>query len=198
MKIDPLNEIELVSERLVLKVPDPTFSMRLLKYYGDNRDFFQLSMPAFNEKFFTREYQDERLWTEFELMIEDRGLRFCIFKREDLLYEKIIGDVSISNVIRGESQSCNLGFKLDNLETGKGFMEEALKVFIDYIFNELRLHRIEVETLPSNAPSIKLLKKLGFKQEGIAEKFLYINGEWKDHLRFSLINLNKDYQITTV
>ena len=188
MKIDPINEIELTTERLVLKVLDSTFALKVLNYYKENQDFFMLTMPAYDEQFLTKEYQEERLWTEFYLMCEDRGIRFYIFKKDDVLYEHIIGDVSVSNVIRGAFQSCNMGFKLDKTETGNGFMAEALKGIIDYNFTQLRLHRIEADVMISNSPCIKLIRKLGFKKEGISEKYLFVKGAWQDHERHSLIN----------
>ena len=61
-------------------------------------------------------------------------------------------------------------------------------VAVEFIFEELTLHRIEANILPDNEQSIKLVKKFGFKKEGIARKYLYINGQWKDHARYSLIN----------
>jgi ribosomal-protein-alanine N-acetyltransferase len=197
MKIDPINEIELITERLVLKVLDSTFALKVLNYYKQNQDFFQLTMPAYDEQFLTKEYQEERLWTEFDLMCEDRGIRLYIFKKDDVLYEHIIGDVSLSNVMRGAFQSCNIGFKLDKGETGKGYMTEALKRLIDYVFMELELHRIEADVLLFNNPCIRLLGKLGFKKEGISEKYLFVNGAWQDHERYSLINPDEKYIITT-
>ncbi len=69
-------------------------------------------------------------------------------------------------------------------------MEEALREVINYAFFTLNLHRIEANIMPYNEASIKLVEKLNFKREGLAPKYLKINGTWEDHIHFSLINEN--------
>ena len=191
MRIDPAQEIEIVTERLVLKVLNPVFVPIIVEYYRRNKAHHEKFLPAFDNFAFTEEYQTIRIWTEFDLMVDDSAIRFYIFHKEDFHYKKIIGDVSIFNIIRSAANSCGIGFKMDESESRKGFMTEALKKVIDYIYNELELYRIEANVMPSNKASIKLLEKLGFKQEGIAFSYLKISGKREDHLRYSLIKKNK-------
>ncbi|MCL5990796.1 MAG: GNAT family N-acetyltransferase [Bacteroidetes bacterium] len=89
--------------------------------------------------------------------------------------------------MRSAANSCGVGFKIDESEGRKGFMTEALTKVIDYIFNELMICRIEVNIMPANKQSVKLVEKLGFKKEGIAYSYLEIAGKREDHLRYSLI-----------
>ena len=70
---------------------------------------------------------------------------------------------------------------------GKGLMQDALKVVIDYAFEDLMLHRLEASTLLDNFRSQKTLELQGFKKVGLNEKYLFINGEWRDHYTFFLI-----------
>ena len=67
-------------------------------------------------------------------------------------------------------------------------MSAALKLVIPYIFNGLQLHRIEAACIPENFKSIRLLENAGFQREGLLREYLKINGEWRDHVMFSLIS----------
>ncbi len=66
-------------------------------------------------------------------------------------------------------------------------MYEAARALLPFVFDTLGLHRIEAACLPSNEPSRNLLTKIGFRQEGMALRYLQINGEWRDHLLFALL-----------
>jgi [ribosomal protein S5]-alanine N-acetyltransferase len=81
-----------------------------------------------------------------------------------------------------------LGYKLDKDEINKGYITEALQKGIEIIFNEYQLHRIEAPIMPRNEASIRVVKKLGFENEGIAKKLLKVNGKWEDHMRWVLLN----------
>ncbi|WP_278244288.1 GNAT family N-acetyltransferase [Caldisalinibacter kiritimatiensis] len=91
-------------------------------------------------------------------------------------------------MVRGPFLSCFLGYKLDKDEVNKGYMTEALKMGIDIAFNELKLHRIEANIMPKNEASLRIVKKLGFYEEGVAKKYLKINGKWEDHIHMVLLN----------
>ena len=67
-------------------------------------------------------------------------------------------------------------------------MFEALSLTNAYMFADLGLHRIMAGYLPHNDRSGKLLDRLGFEKEGLARKYLKINGRWEDHVLTSLIN----------
>jgi ribosomal-protein-alanine N-acetyltransferase len=83
-----------------------------------------------------------------------------------------------------------LGYSLAAVEQGKGYMTEALKVAINFVFTELNLHRIMAAYIPHNQRSGLLLKRLGFGVEGYARDYLMINDQWQDHILTSLINPN--------
>ena len=69
----------------------------------------------------------------------------------------------------------------------RGYMKEALDILIPSLFLDLQLNRIEAATLENNLASKNLLKKIGFKKEGNLRKYLKINGEWQDHVLYSLL-----------
>ena len=67
---------------------------------------------------------------------------------------------------------------------GKSYMSEAVLVVSKYAFEELGLHRMEICIIPRNYNSRRVMEKLGIREEGLAERFLEINGVWEDHVRY--------------
>ncbi len=100
----------------------------------------------------------------------------------------IIGWLSFSNIIRGIFQACHMGYKLSEHAQHRGYMTEAARAAIDFAFGTLRLHRIMANYQPHNHRSSAVLHRLGFKTEGYANAYLFINGEWQDHILTSLVN----------
>ena len=94
------------------------------------------------------------------------------------------GEVNLNNVIRGAMQTGTVGYWIDRKQAGNGFIAEGVAVLSCFAFEELKLHRIEVCIIPRNINSKKVVEKLKFRLEGLAERFLEINGVWEDHLRY--------------
>ncbi|GIO34533.1 MULTISPECIES: GNAT family N-acetyltransferase [Paenibacillus] len=160
-----------------------------LKLEVENRDFFQLYGPLRDEKFFTMDGQIERIEKYVLLAKQDSAYSFGIFLADS---KQLIGNVTLSEVARGNYQSCWIGYSLDRKHNGKGYMTKAVKLAVDYGFNELKLHRIEAGVMPHNIPSIKVLEKAGFHKEGIAIENVKINGRWENHQILAIVN-NKQY-----
>lgn len=120
---------------------------------------------------------------------EGRSIRFLLFLK-DYPEGEIIGFCNFSQIFRGPFQACYLGYHIDKTFEGKGLMSEAVQKAIEYMFEKQTLHRIMANYMPSNERSARLLHKLGFVVEGYAEKYLLINGNWKDHILTSLTNQN--------
>ena len=66
-------------------------------------------------------------------------------------------------------------------------MTEALKGAIAFVMDEYRLHRVEAFVLPENEPSLNLLKRTGFHYEGKRYSYMHINGEYRDHEAFYIL-----------
>ena len=71
---------------------------------------------------------------------------------------------------------------------GRGYMTAALRVLLPALFGELNLHRIEAACIPSNMPSIVYWKNAASRTEGLASRYLCINGIWQDHLLFGMLH----------
>jgi [ribosomal protein S5]-alanine N-acetyltransferase len=101
-----------------------------------------------------------------------------------------IGAVSLANIMLGAFRACYLGYHLDRDLVGRGLMHEALQVAIRHAFDDLLLHRIMANYVPSNERSAHLLRRLGFVIEGYARDYLFIDGQFRDHVLTSLTNPN--------
>ena len=96
------------------------------------------------------------------------------------------GEINLNNVVRGAMQSATIGYWIDRSRAGNAYMSEAVVVMAKFAFEELRLHRVEICIIPRNSNSLRVVEKIGLRNEGLAERFLEINGEWEDHYRFGL------------
>jgi len=178
------SSVLLATPRLIVQPLEREHIPHIIAYYLENKDYLSTFEPLRAENFYTAEY-----WNQIMDTISIGGnhsLRFLIFHRDNL--EKIIGVINVTNITRGAFHACNIGYNLASTQTGNGYMTEALKVVIDYLFQKLNIHRIQANYLPHNQKSAKLLKSLGFRIEGYAYDYLMINGKWEDHILSSLVN----------
>lgn len=100
--------------------------------------------------------------------------------------DHIIGVFNISEIIMGVFQSAFLGFYVVKDYAGQGYMSQGLKLVLKYVFEEIKLHRIEAGIQPKNTRSISLVKANGLLKEGYSPRYLKIDGELRDHERWAL------------
>jgi [ribosomal protein S5]-alanine N-acetyltransferase len=98
----------------------------------------------------------------------------------------IVGYFSVSEIIRGPLQSAFLGYGAVAEHAGRGYMTEGMALVLARAFTQLRLHRIEANVQPANGASIALVRRTGFVREGLSERYLKINGRWRDHERWAI------------
>lgn len=98
----------------------------------------------------------------------------------------LVGGMTLSNIRRRAFQNVTLGYWMGSEYAGKGIMTRAVALVLPFVFDTLGLHRIEAACLPDNAASRRVLVSNGFREIGIAEHYLQINGEWRDHMLFAL------------
>ena len=101
---------------------------------------------------------------------------------------EILAHCSLTNIIYGPLKGCHIGYGVAEVYEGKGLMMKVCKQAVDHAFNKLKLNRLMAAYMPHNSRSETLLNKLGFNQEGLAKKYLQINGAWEDHVLTSLLN----------
>jgi ribosomal-protein-alanine N-acetyltransferase len=182
------DEFLLRTERLCLALPPVGLADEMAAYLARNQDHFAASAPrAALEGAHTRERCLPEIKAAHREFASDRALRLVMFEG-DQPTGSIVGDCAFTAITRGAFQACYLGYRLDRQAVGRGLMHEALSAAIGYVFGELRLHRIMANYRPSNERSGLLLRRLGFKVEGFAQDYLFLDGAWRDHILTSLVN----------
>lgn len=96
------------------------------------------------------------------------------------------GQVTVGGIARGSLLSAYIGYWIDQRVAGRGIMPTAVAMATDHCFREVGLHRVEINIRPENAASLRVVEKLGFRTEGLRERYLHIDGDWRDHLTFAL------------
>jgi ribosomal-protein-alanine N-acetyltransferase len=109
------------------------------------------------------------------------GFGFGIFVRG-----QFVGEVTLSSIQRGPFQSGFVGYWIDRDLAGQGLVPEAVVMTLEFAFETIALHRVEISIIPRNHSSFRVVEKLGLRMEGVAERFLEIDGTWEDHARFAM------------
>jgi len=153
----------------------------------DRREFLQLMRqsqdlhfpwiaPPLTELTF-RHYLDRTTREDHE------GLLVC-----RLTDDRIVGVININNIVRGSFLSASLGYYVGAPYGGQGLMREGLEQVKSWAFLDLGLHRLEANIQPDNHRSIALVNACGFEREGTSRDFLFINGRWRDHERWTAVH----------
>lgn len=177
--------IRLVSERLVLRPILAGDALMIRAYNLSNQAHLQPWQPARPSGFFDIESIVTRITDIERDRLAGRCLHLVILRRDN---EEMIGECNFSNIVLGAFQACHLGYSLAASAQGQGFMSEALRVAIAYVFEAFGLHRIMANYRPENERSAQVLARLGFEREGFARSYLKINGQWADHVLTALVN----------
>ncbi|MGI8794292.1 MAG: GNAT family N-acetyltransferase, partial [Acidimicrobiales bacterium] len=109
------------------------------------------------------------------------GYGFGIFVEGDFC-----GEININSIQRGPFQNAYVGYWIDEEKAGLGYMPEAVVAIIRFGLEELGLHRIQVSIIPRNVASRRVVEKLELREEGVALRYLEINGIWEDHVRYAI------------
>jgi len=131
-----------------------------------------------------------RHWRDWR---QGKAYAFFVFRYgADDRPDELIGGITLSDVQRGIAQKGTLGYWIGKPYAGEGLMAETAGLVCDFAFETLKLHRIEASCMPNNEPSKRLLKRLGFAEEGYAKAYLRINGAWHDHVLWGKNSTTRD------
>ena len=100
--------------------------------------------------------------------------------------DRIVGRLSLTQVFRKAFQNCYLGYFVAEEHNGRGYATQAVRLAVDYAFDELGLHRVQANVMTKNPRSARVLVKAGFRKEGMAPNYLQIAGRWEDHDLFAI------------
>ena len=149
-----------------------------------SRAFLTPWEPTWPKDDLTRTAFRRRLRRYAQDIRDDQAYPFFVFRAPD---DALLGGLTLSNIRRGVAQSCALGYWMGAPYAGRGHMTAAVRAVLPFVFDTLCLHRLEAACLPHNLPSIRLLERVGFQREGLARRYLCINGVWQDHLLYALL-----------
>jgi ribosomal-protein-alanine N-acetyltransferase len=99
---------------------------------------------------------------------------------------KLQGQLNVANVMYGSVSSAVLGYWISPEVAGRGVMPTAVSLVTDYLMDQVGLHRVEINIRPENTASLRVIQKLGFRYEGLKQRYIHINGDWRDHYVFAV------------
>jgi [ribosomal protein S5]-alanine N-acetyltransferase len=178
-EIAGLASVSMTTARLAIASIGPEHIDALLAYHRTNEKHLEKWEPARPPDFYTRAY-----WSSYVAVVQQDALagrahRFVATLRGS---RQIIASVNVTNIVRGVFECAILGYSVDEKHQGRGYGKEAIGEIVSWCFTSLGLHRVEANYQPGNDRSGRLLKALGFVEEGFAKDYLYIDGAWRDHV----------------
>ena len=173
------------SERVMLRTPQMSDYPAWAELRASSREFLVPWEPRWAMDELTRASFRRRVRHYQRDLREDIGYALFIYS---VATGGFVGGVTLCNVRRGVTQSCTLGYWIGAQYAQQGYMTAAMRAVVPFVFDSLDLHRLEAACLPTNTASMRLLEKTGFKREGLARRYLRINGGWQDHLLYALLD----------
>ena len=155
---------------LILLPAAPGLAPAVLDYYLRNAAFLAPFEPERPAGFYTAEHHARELAADVQRAAQGTGVRFYLALKD--VPGRVIGSVALNNIARGAFQSCFLGYKLDGALCGRGYMTQA----------------VEPNVMPRNPASLRVLEKCRYRPEGLARRYLRINGVWEDHIHMVRLN----------
>ena len=179
--------VELAGDRHLLRLPRFQDYRQWYALRSESRRFLEPWEPSWRSDELTESAFRARVVRNEQEFSSGQAVPLLVFTRATGAEATLLGGLTIGYIRRGAAQCCMIGYWMGERHAGQGHMHGALKLVIPYIFSSLQLHRIEAACIPDNTRSIRLLEKVGFRQEGYLREYLKINGEWRDHVMFSLL-----------
>jgi ribosomal-protein-alanine N-acetyltransferase len=99
---------------------------------------------------------------------------------------EIVGQLNVANIVHGSVSSAMVGYWVAPEFAGRGVTPTAVALVTDYLFNIVGLHRVQIDIRPENLASLRVVEKLGYRYEGLKQRYIHINGAWRDHYSFAL------------
>lgn len=174
------------TERLVLRLAEVYDAPEIVRYYTENREHLAGSRPRTGAEFYTEDFWRSQAHAALAEYRTEKSLRLFLFEKPAA--RRVVGNLNFVQFHRAAAHYCTLGYGLDQEREGRGLMREALQAAIRFVFHDMNIHRIQANYVPWNRRSGGLLRRLGFTVEGYARDYLYLDGQWQDHILTSLTN----------
>jgi [ribosomal protein S5]-alanine N-acetyltransferase len=172
----PLAKLKLRGGEIYLRPPETT------DFY-EFRELMKKSAPRFRG--LVGKFKGKKQFGEYlQRCGRDDFFGFLICRNED---DVVVGNINLFHIVRRGLQSACLGYLIGALYWRQGYATEALQLMLRFAFGKLKLHRVEANIQPGNIPSIALVRRLGFSNEGFSPRYIKIGGKWRDHERWALL-----------
>jgi [ribosomal protein S5]-alanine N-acetyltransferase len=183
---DPMAEAPaLASGDLRLRAPRLSDHAEWAGLRERSRNFLAAWEPIWPADELSRESFRRRIKRYAEEMRRDEAYPFFLIRESD---QRIIGGLTIGFLRRGVAQAATLGYWIGAPYAQQGHMGAAVRLALSFAFGHLGLQRVEAACLPHNEASIRLLERVGFRKEGLARRYLCINGRWQDHVLYAILS----------
>jgi ribosomal-protein-alanine N-acetyltransferase len=182
----PALTTRVVSDRLILRPPRPSDVAELRVLQRANTEHLRPwePAPAPGEDPSSITVLSNRVARQRRDWKRDAAYALLITRR--VAGEPIIGRINLGGILRGVFQNAYLGYWMDREHQSQGFMTEAVRGTLAFAFGAAQLHRVQAAIMPRNGPSQRVIHKVGFRPEGLAERYLKIAGQWEDHALFAI------------
>ncbi|MCB5910712.1 GNAT family N-acetyltransferase [Streptomyces pinistramenti] len=174
---------------VLMRPVTPDDAAGLARAQRRSRDHLKPWDPARSESFYTTEGQRARLEVQRAEQEAERMLSWVLVRDGDEYGDEddIVGGIVLSDIVRGQFRSADLGYWIDVGHVGRGLAGAAVRQVCESADSVLGLHRLQAGTLLDNVVSQRVLAKNGFEPYGVAERYLHIAGAWRDHRLFQRI-----------
>jgi ribosomal-protein-alanine N-acetyltransferase len=166
-----------------LRLPEPEDADSFLGLVVRNRDHFRPYEPRRPPAYFTLAGQRDQIAAARRQAQLGERFEFGVWEREA---NGLVGRISLGGISRGALQNAYLGYGIDIARGGRGYATQAVTLAVRVAFDDLGLHRVQAAVVPENKASARVLEKCGFREEGLARRYLFLDGQWKDHRMFAL------------
>jgi ribosomal-protein-alanine N-acetyltransferase len=182
----PSLSTRIVTERLVLRPPRPNDVPEMRRALRNNAAHLRPwsvapgpgEDPASLASVSRAVLQHRREWKRGQTFV------LVIVPRED--ERRVVGRIALGGVLRGAFQNAYLGYWIDQQQQGRGLTTEAVCAMTAFAFSAAGLHRVQAAVMPRNGASLRVLEKVGYRREGVAERYLCIAGRWEDHMLYAI------------
>ena len=168
---------------VTVRLVRPEDAVVLSRLETENRVYLQRGGPVRTDEYVSVEGQAHLV----EHLLAEHAAGSCLPGAVELDGE-VVGRALIAAIVRGGFQSGVVGYWVAEPVSGRGVASSALEQLVRYAFGDLGLHRLEAATTLANEASARVLLKAGFEQYGVAPAYLWMDGQWRDHRMFQLVN----------
>lgn len=168
------------TERLIMRKLTPDDADALVRMYSKGRNYFKYTRIPYP---YTRKSAADFIRSVIRSYRTREKFYLCIIEKKS---NTLIGSIALNRINRADSNA-EIGYSIAKSHSNQGYVTEAAKAFIDYAFRKMKLHRIEINCAVQNAPSRRVIKKLGAKSEGISRDIVFSRNRYLDSYRHSIL-----------